>query len=228
MPEEPKVYRQSRFVPPKGSTQLILVRHGESQPYQEDIAFPQVEGHGDPPLAPIGHRQAEAVAEALGHLPIDQVAVTILQRTHQTAAPLAGRLGLDPIVVPELREVHLGDWEGGSLRKKASEGDPIFAEVLRNERWDVIPGAEAHDDFRARVRDGIRLLHDAHPDQLVVAVVHGGVIGMAMAEATGSRGFAFMAADNASITRLVIHDDRWHVRSYNETWHLAGIEDIDG
>ena len=38
--------------------------------------------------------------------------MTTLRRTHETAAPLAARLGLTPIVEPDLREVHLGEWEG--------------------------------------------------------------------------------------------------------------------
>jgi probable phosphoglycerate mutase len=49
------------------------------------------------------------------------------------------------------------------------------------------------------------------------------VIGQALALASGSRPFAFVGADNASISRLVIADDRWIVRGFNDTAHLESL-----
>ncbi len=116
--------------------------------------------------------------------------VTTLQRTHQTAAPLLAALGMEPIVEPELREVFLGDWEGGEFRKRLADGDPIAMRMAAKQRWDVIPSAEPEEVFADRVRVGIERIAAAHPDELVVAVVHGGVIGQVIAQATGARGFA--------------------------------------
>ncbi len=59
-----------------------------------------------------------------------------------------------------------------------------------------------------------------HPGQRVAAFTHGGVIGEALAQASGSRPFAFLGADNASISRLVISGGRWIVRGFNDTAHL--------
>ena len=53
------------------------------------------------------------------HEPIDAIYVTTLRRTHETAAPLAARLGITPIEEPDLREVFLGEWEGGHLPRSA-------------------------------------------------------------------------------------------------------------
>ena len=64
------------------------------------------------------------VAERLAAETIHAIYVTKLQRTAQTAAPLAEKLGLIPRVDPDLHEVHLGEWEGGLLRRKAAEQDP--------------------------------------------------------------------------------------------------------
>jgi probable phosphoglycerate mutase len=51
--------------------------------------------------------------------------------------------------------------------------------------------------------------------------VHGGVIGELCRHASGSRPFAFVHADNGSLTRLVVLPDgrRW-VRTFNESAHL--------
>ena len=212
--------------PLPGPPTIVLVRHGESAPEHPDRPFPDRDGHGDPPLAPQGQDQARRVGERLaaehrGGLSIDAVYVTTLQRTHQTAAPLLELIDHSATEVADLREVHLGEWEG-SFRAKVNAGDPIFGQVLADERWDTIPGAEPVDAFAARLRTGIEAIAARHPDQRVVAVVHGGVIGQLLAMATGSTGFAFVGADNGSISELVIQPDGvWRVRRYNDVAHLA-------
>jgi len=212
--------RQLRFVPPPGSTSILIIRHGESAPARPEEPFELVDGQGDPELAPDGRQQAERVAERLMSEPIDAIYVTNLRRTAETAAPLAERLGLRPIVEADLREVHLGEWEGGLFRVRMLENNEIAQRMLLEERWDVIPGAEAAEAFVARVRGAVRRIAGRHPDQTVAVFTHGGVIGQALAAATGSRPFAFSGADNASISHLVVAGDRWILRAFNDTAHL--------
>ena len=150
-----KEYRQTRFRRPAGATEILLVRHGESEPLVPGRPFPLVDGHGDPALAPEGHEQAERVAARLATQRIDAIYVTTLRRTAQTAAPLAAELGLTPVIEPDLREVHLGEWEGELFRQRVAEGHPIAVRMSEEERWDVIPGGEPKDDFIARLRAGL-------------------------------------------------------------------------
>jgi probable phosphoglycerate mutase len=220
---EPRVFRQSRYEPPDGATELVLVRHGESELLVEGMSFALVGGHGDPALAPEGRAQAERVGERLSSEPFDAIYVTTLRRTHETAAPLATRLGLTPIVEPDLREVHLGDWEGELFRQKVADLDPIVMQMYREQRWDVIPGAEPAADFTARVEAGIGRIAAAHPDQRVVVVAHGGTISEILAQATESSGWAFIGADNGSISRIVVEPKRWVLRGFNDVSHLTGL-----
>jgi probable phosphoglycerate mutase len=216
-------FPQSRFSPPPGATEILLVRHGESAPHVEGESFDLVDGHGDPPLAPGGWEQAKLAAQRLidtGER-IAAVYVTTLQRTHQTAEPLLEYLEIEPTVIADLREVFLGDWEGGEFRKRVADADPIAQRMYVEQRWDVIPGAEPAHQFENRVRRGIERIATDHPDELVVAVVHGGVIGQIMNIATGSIGFAFTGSDNASISHIVVDGDRWVVRCWNDTSHLS-------
>jgi 2,3-bisphosphoglycerate-dependent phosphoglycerate mutase len=217
---EPALFRQHRFQPPPGALDLVLVRHGESEAYLDGQSFQLVGGHGDPPLSAHGRKQARRVCARLGNAGISAIYVTTLRRTAETAAPLARQLGLAVQVEAGLREVYLGDWEGGLLRKMVASADPVSQRMLAEERWDVIPGAEAAAEFADRVRAAIGRLAAAHGGQRVAAFTHGGVIGQALALATGSRPFAFIGADNASLSRIVIISDRWIVRGFNDTAHL--------
>jgi probable phosphoglycerate mutase len=213
-------YRQSVYAPPAGAADLILIRHGESAPARPGVSFAIKDGHGDPRLHPQGERQADAVAETLQNETFASLYVTKLIRTHQTAAPLAKRLGLIPVENPDLHEVHLGDWDGGLYRIKAAARDPAYLKVIETQDWAAIPGAEPRASFFRRVRRGLMAIAAAHADERVAVFVHGGVIGAAMAMATGSEPFAFLGAANGSISRLVIQGDKMVVRGFNETRHL--------
>ena len=213
-------YPQHVYRPPAGAVDILLIRHGESMPVRPGESFPMTDGHGDPVLHERGHAQARAVADRLGRASIAALYVTTLARTHQTAAPLAERLGLTPRVAPDLREVHLGDWDGGLYRIKAAENDPAFRRAREAGEWGEIPGAETTAALQARVRAGLMRIAADHPDELVAAVVHGGVIGAAMALACGADAFAFNGAANGSISRLVINGDRMTVRGFNDCAHL--------
>jgi len=216
----PEEYRQFRFTLPPGATEILLVRHGESQPAREDRPFPLVDGQGDPPLATEGERQAELVANRLEHEELDGIYVTSLRRTHQTAEPLAKRLGITPVVEPGLREVMLGEWEGGLFRIKVANQDPVAIRMFTEERWDVIPGAESTEAFGDRIREAILRLAATHVDRRIAVFTHGGTIGQIVSMATGSRPFAFTDCDNASITQLVVWGERWVIRRFNDTAHL--------
>jgi probable phosphoglycerate mutase len=214
-------YPQPRFAPPAGATEILLIRHGESAAARMDEPFPMMDGHGDPPLAPDGHEQARLVGARLAGEPLDAIYVSPLQRTHQTAAPLVTVIGLEPTIEPELREVHLGEWEGGSFRKHVADGHPIAQRMFETRRWDAIPGAEANEAFSGRIADALQRLHERHRDGRIAVFVHGGVIGAAVAHTVGGDPFGLAAVDNGSITHLVVLDDWWHLRTYNDTGHLG-------
>ncbi len=213
-------YRQHIYRPPEGAADILLIRHGESEPAVPGIPFATVDGHGDPALHPDGVVQAEAVGARLRHQPIAAIYVTTLRRTHQTAAPLATHLGLTPMVEPDLREVYLGDWDSGLYRIRAAEGHPAFARAKAAQEWGEIPGAETTADLHARVRAALLRIAARHPDALIAVVVHGGVIGAALSIASGAAPFAFNNAANGSVSRLVIRGEEMVVRGFNDTGHL--------
>jgi probable phosphoglycerate mutase len=218
---------QRRFRAPQGSTTVLLVRHGATEAAHPERPFTTVDGHGDPSLAVEGVEQARRVCDRLAgeHSadPITAIYVTNLRRTSETVAPLAGALGLTPVVEPDLREVHLGDYEGGLLRLKGAQGDPVVRRVYEEERWDVIPGAEPWESFQRRCTAALERIAAAEAGGRVVAVVHGGVITALLSHVARSRNFAFVSADNASISEVVLLGppiERWVLRRFNDCTHL--------
>ena len=78
---------------------MTLVRHGRA-----------TAGWGvdpDPGLDELGHAQARATAEALGAVgaPRRALVVSPLRRCRETAAPLAARWGVEPVVEPAVAEI---------------------------------------------------------------------------------------------------------------------------
>jgi probable phosphoglycerate mutase len=216
-------FEQHPYALPPGATEVVLVRHGASAPPVEGVVNPLVDGHSNPALAEAGRRQAASVAHRLATEPVKRLFVSNLRRTHETAEPLAAAVGLEPEVVPDLREVFLGEFEGGVYRVRAARQDPIIKQVFAEQRWDAIPGAESLDALGRRVRGAVeQIVATTGPDATAVAIVHGAVIGELCRQATESKPFAFVHADNGSISRLVVlPDGTWLLRSFNDISHLS-------
>ena len=64
----------------------------------------------------------------------------------------------------------------------------------------------------------------AAPSREELDLLDAGALRQAVAS---SMGFAFVGADNGSITHLVISPERWFVRRFNDTAHLPGGLDFD-
>ena len=126
------------------------------------------------------------------------------------------------MVDADLREVFLGEWEGGLLRQKAADDDPTLARRHRASNAGTWCPAPSHGEvFGGRLRRAVERIVAAHPGGLVVVFSHGAAIGELLAQATDSAPFAFLGADNASISKLVVTEERWVLRGYNDIAHLS-------
>lgn len=216
-----KVDFQGPLSPPPGARDILLVRHGSADPPAPDGL---IRGRSDPPLNARGREQAAAVARRLAAEPVGAVFATPLVRAAETAAAVGAVHGIEPVVLEQLNEVYLGEWEGHGIHARGAAADPEFVAMLRAQRWDVIPGAEPAGDLGARVRAGMEAIADAGRDGVTsVAVTHAGVIAEVLRQITGSEPFAFLMSANGSISRVMrLPDGRWQLIAFNDTAHLTG------
>jgi broad specificity phosphatase PhoE len=161
-------------------------------------------------------------------LPREAVWVTSnLRRTHQTAQAILARRKAEtpaaPLVVPELAEQHLGEWQG---RDRAAFFGGRTARP--DSYWfgpadERPPGGESFEDLVARAGPAIARINRMHAGRDLVAVAHGGTIRAALSLALGTppqTALAFAIA-NCSVTRID------HVRTAGaEGWRVALVNHI--
>jgi probable phosphoglycerate mutase len=145
------------------ATEVLIVRHGQS----EWNALGRWQGTEDPPLSPLGLRQAELAAAQLPDA-FDAVWSSDLQRAHDTALTIATRRGLGTVsTFAGLRERHAGDWQG-LTRAEIEAGWPGYlTDGRRPDGW------EPDESMVERVLETL-LAGTRRPR--VLAVAHGGVI----------------------------------------------------
>ena len=146
-------------------TTFYFVRHGES----EGNAAGRFTGQTDSPLTARGRHQAQAIADELASVRFDRIVSSDLSRTRDTAEAIAKRQGLEVEVLPELREIDVGE----------RTGKP-FDEVRGLPNWTddgfvAWPGGETLDRVITRVLGVIERLVRESPGKTILIVGHGGV-----------------------------------------------------
>ena len=147
-------------------TTLHLVRHGEKSG-----------GPGDPGLNANGREEAERTAGRLAAHRVVAVWSSPLRRARETAAAIAARRGIEPVVDPRLRERI--NWGDDGSDQSWDDFAEMWDRASRERDWKPPYGdssREAGARFEAAVADAIA----SHPDGHVVFVAHGGIIGDAL------------------------------------------------
>ncbi|OII12251.1 histidine phosphatase [Curtobacterium sp. MCBA15_009] len=151
---------------------LLLIRHGQTPANVHGILDAEVPGPG---LTELGQRQADALPAALADRGIERLFVSSMVRTQHTAAPLAASLGLEPVVLPGLREIAAGDTQG----KRDATSVQIYISTVHGwsggDRSTRMPGGESGDEFFARYDDAVRQI-EASGVAVAAAVSHGAAI----------------------------------------------------
>ncbi|MDP9374559.1 MAG: histidine phosphatase family protein [Chloroflexota bacterium] len=214
------------------TTNLYLIRHGESVPNVEPIIGGM---RGDAGLTARGREQAallEARLRAEG-LRADRLYASTLPRARETAEYVARALGLPAVPDDELHELRPGEADGLTVdewRARYGGFDGPMAEI--DPFRPFAPGGESWATFLSRAGAALARLVARHPGETIVAVCHGGVLEASFYLACGlgpTGNPVFFAPLNTSIThwrhRPAGGRGAWTLVTFNDAAHLrvAGV-----
>lgn len=151
---------------------LLLIRHGQTPSNVDGILDTRIPGPG---LTELGRRQAAALPGTLTDEPIGALFVSTMRRTHETAAPLAAALGLEPVERAGIREIAAAGLE---MRGDEAAVEEYMGTVFRwagGETSVQLAGGETGDEFAARY-DEVVAEAEATGHDVVALVSHGAAI----------------------------------------------------
>jgi probable phosphomutase (TIGR03848 family) len=210
-------------VPPP-PTLVLFVRHGQT-PTTGKVLPGRAPGLH---LADAGRAQAEHVATRIAALQSDKrkvaaVYASPLERTRETAAPIAKALGLRVRRNQGLLEADFGDWTGAELKKLYKL--PEWRTVQRNPSGFRFPQGESFTEMQARICGAVDRLRAAHPGETVVAVSHADPIKAAVAHAMGTHLDLFqrIVVSPCSVSAVLYSVDGPVVLAVNSTGDLTAL-----
>ena len=197
------------------TTELILIRHGESTSNIDRIATSAHEGY---PLTERGRAQAVAAGRRLSTLAVDHIYCSPIQRARQTAQLVGGSVRAPISVRPGLEEIDVGIHEG------RAESDVALNAVTNFERWlrlgDLehgFDGGENAVQVADRVSAVLVDLARQHSGGTAIVVSHGGALALALVRLCHNVPAEFAWAnllDNCSTVMVSVDGEVWTCRSW--------------
>ncbi|PPF67516.1 MULTISPECIES: histidine phosphatase family protein [unclassified Rathayibacter] len=192
---------------------LLLIRHGQTPSNVAGLLDTRVPGPG---LTDLGRTQAAALPGQLAGEGIGALLVSTMVRTHETAAPLAAALGLEPIERDGIREVAAAGLE---MRGDDAAVEEYMGTVFRwagGETSIRLAGGETGDEFAARY-DAVVAEAEALGHEVVALISHGAAIrcwaGLRSLD-LDARFIADHLLDNTGVVVLEGSGDAWTLVSW--------------
>ena len=198
---------------------VIFVRHGENDYIKNGVLAGRLPGIH---LNEKGREQAKKVAEQLSHFPINAIYSSPLERTMETAEPIASLSKLKIVVREALLEIDYGEWQGQELNK-----------LRDNRSWEIIqnspskfcfPGGESFIEAQHRIYNELNgLLKFHHKRDIIVVVSHSDVIKLAICYYLGIAldKFQRITISPASSTTLAIDKKKCVLLNLNLPYELT-------
>ncbi|MFF1418444.1 histidine phosphatase family protein [Streptomyces sp. NPDC058280] len=208
--------------PRSASTTLLALRHGETALTPEK----RFSGSGgtDPELSERGRWQADRAAAStlLAGAGIDAVVCSPLRRCRQTAAAVARRFGLDPVVEDGLREADFGDWEELTYEEVRARFPQDLQAWHASPRTAPTGSTESFADVARRIAEARDRLLSRYQGRTVLAVTHVTPVKALIQLALNAPGEALFAMElsPASFSGVTYTGEKASMRLYNDTSHL--------
>ena len=170
-----------KATPHQKPTTLLLVRHGQTPTTGQSLPGRAPGLH----LSETGLKQSAEVAERLASFPkIDAIYASPLERTRETAAPLAKQRKQKVIIDKGLIECDFGKWTGAKL-----------SDLMKLPEWKTVqsapstfrfPNGESFTEMQVRISTALDNIRLRHPGGVVVCFSHADPIKAALAHAMGT------------------------------------------
>jgi 2,3-bisphosphoglycerate-dependent phosphoglycerate mutase len=221
--------------------EIVLVRHAQPEWVRDGLNVV------NPPLTPLGRRQAERLAASLEGEHFDEILVSPLTRARQTAAPILEALGRTESIDSWLEEIRDPGWHG-TPAEKAEQAYRELRERPVEHRWMGIEDGEPVRDFVDRIRLGATLFlaergveraeHDlpiwkvAEPGSRILLVAHAGTNSVTISHLLGLEPTPWewdrFVLGHTSVSRLeaiAVHDAyTFSVTKLSDTEHLDAAD----
>jgi len=197
---------------------IYLVRHAETTWNLEG----KVQGSRDTPLSLDGLAQTAKTVAFLSALRFDTIFTSPLTRARAIAEPVGINLGVSPIVMPELREIEFGGWEGHTW----NEIETMYPATLA--AWELKSlearpdGGESLTDVGRRA-EKVRSMIESSSGELVLVVAHGGLnrVLMSVLLDLPISSYNYFTQPNACISIFEAETSKWQARVIDSTCHLV-------
>lgn len=151
-------------------TRFFLIRHALHDAVGKYLAGVAPGLH----LNAVGRQQLERLVKVLHPVKFDAVVSSPLERTRETADPIAQDHGLDVALDERLIEYGIGEWTGRTFA--SLDPTPEWKRYNAVRSVSRAPGGEFMPEVQARALHALLDWRDRYPDGMVAVVSHGDVI----------------------------------------------------
>ena len=165
----------------RSATVVILVRHGHTPTTGKILPGRTIGLH----LSDLGKEQAEKVASHLSSLnSISAVYSSPMERTFETAKPIAKAFGKSVLKHQGLIEADFGKWTGRKLSELRKLKD--WEKVQKNPSLFRFPDGESFMEMQSRMVTTVTNICENHRGEIIVAVSHADTIKAFLTAALGT------------------------------------------
>ena len=202
-------------------TKVYLVRHGQTE-WNKKLTF---RGRKDIPLNEAGHREAQAISDALKKKDIGAIYTSPLRRSIETAQPIANYSHLDIVPVQGLIDINYGDWEGLTFNEVKKQYSDEYNKWEKRPHLIKFPHGETLDEAKERSIRAFKNIVKKNTGNSILIVPHrviNKVLLCALLDLSTSH-FWEIKQDTGCINLIECVNNRFILSLMNDTCHLKEI-----
>lgn len=164
------------------ATRIHLLRHGQVEGFEQK----RYNGQADIALTDLGRKQSAAFAGRFQHKKLAAIYSSDLLRCRTAADQIGILQQARPQYIAELRELHIGAWEGQTWQQLQRDYPDLWQARLDDIVNVAPPNGESLLQMATRVRAVIKQIVAEHAGGEIVIVGHGGINRVILLDAIGA------------------------------------------